>query len=198
MIGYVNRAAFKLLEDETRRRIVFMLRDEVLTVKEISNRLDLTPQNIYHHMNKLEDEELVKLSYERRDGHIIESYYTTTADTFIHTDDRIEQRPVQSYIDVLNGLNELGLDLEVNMKNALALSKFHDRYVHSIKNPHEEMNICDLCSFSGFFVKYGPLNPVLLNRVFMYAGLLEMDDSAFNEYLDRIREIRYFLQSIKK
>ncbi|MCK4399736.1 ArsR family transcriptional regulator, partial [Candidatus Bathyarchaeota archaeon] len=35
----ITRDAFKLLEDETRRRIVFMLRDEVLTVKDIARRL---------------------------------------------------------------------------------------------------------------------------------------------------------------
>lgn len=61
-IKKINRQAFKLLEDETRRRIVFMLRDESLNVKEIARRLDLTLQNIYHHVNKLQDAEIIELN----------------------------------------------------------------------------------------------------------------------------------------
>ena len=66
----ITRKGFKLLEDETRRKIVFMLRDESLNVKEIAKRLQLTPQNIYHHVNKLQDEEIIQLNYEQRNGHL--------------------------------------------------------------------------------------------------------------------------------
>lgn len=194
----ITRDAFKLLEDETRRRIVFMLRDEVLTVKDISRRLSLTPQNIYHHMNRLQDAGIVRLSYERRDGHIIESFYSTSADNFVYSEDRIPESTVRSYMDILNGLNELGHGLDASLDTASQLEELYTEYLRGASSDVPRDDVCEVCSFSGLFMKFGPMNNVLLNRVLHMAALLEMTDEEFGAHLDRLGEVRRLLKSIKK
>jgi len=131
----ITEEAFRLLGDETRRRIIFLLRDDYLTVKEMASELGLTPQNIYHHIRKLQDAGLVRVVEERRAGHLVESIYTVTADTFVYNEDRIGERGLQSSIDVLNGLNELGIGVEVSEENAVRLSDLHSRRMMMLDSP---------------------------------------------------------------
>ncbi|HUV34613.1 MAG TPA: metalloregulator ArsR/SmtB family transcription factor [Candidatus Desulfaltia sp.] len=196
MIHTISREAFKLLEDETRRRIVFMIRDSPLTVKEIAGHLSLTPQNIYHHMNKLQDAGVVELSYERRNGHIIESYYSVSADTFIYSDDRIDEKPVNRFMNILFGLREMGVPVQPGKDNASRLEELDSAYQGALMDPSNRYEVCETCSFSGFFMKFGPMNPLQLNRILWYANLIRMSDSEYREYLDRIGELRGFLRSI--
>jgi DNA-binding transcriptional ArsR family regulator len=195
LVHEISREAFKLMEDETRRRIVFMLRDEPLSVKQISERLDLTPQNIYHHMNKLQDADIVELNYERKKGHLIESYYTTTAENFIFSEDKIPELPTQSFVDILNGLNELGFHVDVSLENAGMLEELHSEYSDTVEIENQLPDLCRMCSFSGFFMKFGPMNPYLLNRLYMYASLIKMSDSEFQGSMEKLRKIRNFLKS---
>jgi DNA-binding transcriptional ArsR family regulator len=55
---------FKLLADDTRRRIVFLLRAKEMTVSQIASTLEVTPQAIYHHIKKLQKADLVKVTRE--------------------------------------------------------------------------------------------------------------------------------------
>ena len=193
----IEREAFKLFEDATRRQIVSMLRDEALTVKDIALRLRLTPQNIYHHMNKLQDAGIVGLSYERRNGHIIESYYSTSSDNFVYSEDRIPEHTTQSYMDVLNGLNELGHGLDVSLNAASRLMELYTEYIGGAISDVPRDDVCGVCSFSGFFMKFGPMNNVLLNRVLHMAALIEMTDEEFADHLEKLAEVRGYLKSIK-
>ena len=193
----ISEEAFRLLGDETRRRIVFLLRDSELTVKEISARLDMTTQNIYHHIGKLLGAGLVRVVEERRSGHLIESFYTVTADTFIYNEDRIGERGVQSSFDVLNGLNELGGRVEVSEENAVRLAQMHERRARMLDAPSVENDMCTYCSFSGYFMKFGPMNPMLLSRILRYANLMNMTDEEFEESLQLTRRLREFLNTIK-
>ncbi len=194
----ISEEAFRLLGDETRRRIIFLLRENELTVREIASELDLTPQNIYHHMRRLQEAGLVGVTEERRAGHLIESYYTATADTFIYNDDRMEERGLQSSIDVLNGLNEMGVGVDVSEENAERLSELQEGRARGVGAPSVANGICTYCSFSGYFMKFGPMNPLLLSRIIQYARMLEMTDGEFEEALDQTRRLRGFLLSIKK
>jgi len=196
MIHAISRDAFKLLEDETRRRVVFMLRDSPMTVKEIADRLRLTPQNIYHHMNRLQDAGVVELSYERRNGHMIESYYSVPADTFIYSDDVIEEKPVNRFMNVLFGLKEMGVPVEPVKESALRLEELDRRYQSTLSSPSNRYEVCETCSFSGFFMKLGPMNPLQLNKILWYGNLIRMSDEEFQGYLESIGEIRGYLRSI--
>jgi DNA-binding transcriptional ArsR family regulator len=75
-------AAFELLADPTRRRIVHLLKARELTVGQIAEQLSKTPQNIYHHMRKLLDGELVEVAREARVENFVEKYYRATAEIF--------------------------------------------------------------------------------------------------------------------
>jgi len=194
----ITEEAFRLLGDETRRRIIFLLRDDELTVKEIASELGLTPQNIYHHIGKLQGSGLVRVVEERRAGHLMESVYTVTADTFVYNEDRIGERGLQSSIDVLNGLNELGIEVEVSEENAVRLSDLHSRRMNMLDSPPVENDACTFCSFSGYFMKFGPLNPMLLSRILQYANLVNMSEEEFEESLRLTRELRGFLLSMKR
>jgi len=194
----ISEEAFKLLGDETRRKIIFLLRDNEVTVKEISSELNLTTQNIYHHIRKLQDAGLVQVIDEKRAGHLIESYYTVTADTFIYNKDRMEERGIQSSIDILNGLNELGIQVEVGEENAERLSRLHERRTRMLDAPSVENDMCTFCSFSGYFMKFGPMNPMLLSRILQYANLINMTDEEFEESLQLTKQLRTFLLSIEK
>ncbi|MFP3950676.1 MAG: ArsR/SmtB family transcription factor [Candidatus Bathyarchaeia archaeon] len=196
LLKTIDRDGFKLLEDETRRDILFLLRERELTVKEIAKELDLTSQNIYHHIRKLTDAGLVKTSKERRRGHLIESYYTVTADTFIYHEDEMEEKPIQSFIDVLNGLNELGVMVDVSEERAKRLSLLHKERLKLLNIPSTVHDICSSCSFSGFFLKYGPLNPILLSRILQYYSLINMDDEEFETSLELTKKLRSYLLKI--
>ena len=197
LLRTITEEAFALLGDETRRRIVFLLRDSELTVKEIASELGLTAQNIYHHIGRLRDAGLVRVIDERMAGHLLERYYTVTADTFIYNEDRMEENDYQSSFDVLNGLNELGVGVEVSEENAERLSRLHELSTRAPGAPSVENGICTYCSFSGYFMKFGPMNPMLLSRILQYARLIGMSDEEFEASLELIRETREFLSSIR-
>ena len=190
----ITREGFKLLEDETRRRIVFMLRDESLNVKEIARRLQLTPQNIYHHVNRLQDEEIIQLNYEQRNGHLVESYYSVPADTFIYSDDKITESGTRRYMDILFGLQELGVEIKPSLETAVLLEETQEDYQDSLMDPENRYEFCEQCSYSGFFMKYGPMNPLLLNRIYWYANLIRMNDKEFMESIEKMKKLRSFLR----
>ena len=56
--------AFELMADDTRRRVVYLLRAKEMTVGQIHHELQLTPQAIYHHIRKLLDAGLVEVAKE--------------------------------------------------------------------------------------------------------------------------------------
>ncbi len=193
-VKQITREAFKLLEDETRRRIVFMLRDETLSVKEIAMRLELTPQNIYHHMNKLQDAGIIQLNYEQRNGHLVESYYSVPADTYLYSDDRITESNTRRYMDILFGLQELGLGIKPSLETAVQLEETQEDYQDSLNDPENRYELCEQCSYSGFFMKFGPMNPLLLNRIYWYANLIRMNDTEFEQSIEKMRKLRGFLK----
>ncbi len=78
----VDPEAFKVLADESRRKILFLLRAKEMTVSQIAHELNLTPQTVYHHIKKLVGGDMVEVSREVRVDHLIESYYQATAEVF--------------------------------------------------------------------------------------------------------------------
>ena len=196
LIHPLEEESFKLLEDETRRRIIFLLRENELTAREIASKLELTTQNIYHHLKKLQAGGIVGVSVERLRGHLMERFYITTADTFFYTEDRIEENQIQSFNDVLYGLNEMGVNVDVEEYMAQELSDLHERRRRLMDVRGESHDLCSSCSFSGYFMKFGPMNPLLLNRILEYYGMITMTEEEFDEYIDQTRELRRFLLSI--
>jgi DNA-binding transcriptional ArsR family regulator len=115
--------AFQLLADETRRKILYLLRVKEMTVSQLAKELNLTPQALYHHINKLLKGEMVEVVREERIGHLIESYYRATAENFLLTHGKISSQTFrdrklaeEQVTTVLNALKRLGFKLEFDEK----------------------------------------------------------------------------------
>jgi DNA-binding transcriptional ArsR family regulator len=198
LLKIIDKATFTLLEDRTRRDILQLLRDEELTVKEIAKRLEMTPQNIYHHLKRMAEAGLVSEIKENWSGHLIESYYTATADTYIYYEDEIPSSDIHECIEVLNGLKELGGGVQVTEENAEKLAELSEKREKILNTSGASNGICGACSFSGYFMKLGPMNPMLVGRVLQLKSVISMSDEEFEETLRITRELRNFLISIKE
>src|SRR3989442_1928926 len=104
------------MADDTRRRVVYLLRAKEMTVGQIHHELQLTPQAIYHHIRKLLDAGLVEVAKEERVGHFIETYYRATAEVFefIHGEGGSERYAEKRTRDALQAMNQLGINANVN------------------------------------------------------------------------------------
>ena len=193
----VKPKALNLLVDETRRKIMSLLRDKELNVCTIADELNMTPQTIYHHIKKLENAGLVHVTREKRCGHLIESYYQATAENFICCNEKPKGEPLkEDFMDVLTELNKMGFKMKVNKENASKLAEVQRRQMKftKLRSPVDEM--CMKCGATGFFLKFGPIDPLKLDRVYHYANLIMMSDEEYKESLKLNREMRQLLHSI--
>jgi len=82
---FKDAKAFELAADSTRRRMIHLLRARVLSVSQIADELEMTPQAIYHHVRKMLDAGLIEVAKEERVDHFIETYYQASAEIFHFT-----------------------------------------------------------------------------------------------------------------
>jgi DNA-binding transcriptional ArsR family regulator len=107
--------AVQLVADETRRKIIFLLRVREMNVSQIATELNLTPQAVYHHIRRLVNCKLVEVVREERIGHLIESYYMSTAELFTFNIGSLSENSkllTEQMQTILTGLKRLGFDLE--------------------------------------------------------------------------------------
>lgn len=193
----VKSEACKLLGGETQRKIIDLLRVRELAVCKIAKELNMTPQAIYHHIKKLENAGLVHVTREERCGHLIESYYRTTAENFICSTEELKGEPLkEDLMDILNGLNKIGFKVEVNEEKVSKLAEIQARR-RKFKKLHSPVpDICMKCGSTDFFLKFGPMDPVKLDYIYGYADLIMMTDEEYEEKVKSDREFRQFLLSI--
>ncbi len=72
----------KMILEDTRRRILHLLREKEMTISQLSEILGKTPQTIYHHIEKLKEAGLVEVKRTEMKGNLVEKYYGRTADAF--------------------------------------------------------------------------------------------------------------------
>jgi DNA-binding transcriptional ArsR family regulator len=72
----------QIMADPLRSQILEMFGEEPLTVKQVANRLGLTPNKLYYHVNLLEQHGLLRIVETRTVGNMIERLYRTVADRF--------------------------------------------------------------------------------------------------------------------
>lgn len=116
--------AYALLADETRRKMLYLLRVKEMTVGQIATELGVTSQAIYHHIKKLLKGKMIEVVREERVGHLIESYYKATAEDFLLSHGEIKPKSLhdrkhaeEQVTTVLNALNGLGFNLEFDEKD---------------------------------------------------------------------------------
>ncbi len=120
--------AYQLLADETRRKMLYLLRVKEMTVSQIASELGITSQAVYHHIKKLLAGKMVEVVKEERMGHLIESYYRATAEDFILSLGKVKSQSLhdkkvaqEQVTTVLNSLNKLGLKLRFDEKKIAQL-----------------------------------------------------------------------------
>jgi len=177
--------AFELLADETRRRMIFLLRAREQTVAQIAHDMGLTPQAIYHHIRKLEKAGMVEVSREERVGHLIESYYRATAELFqcFHGEGtKGQKRAAEKVKEALEGLNEVGVKVPADDETAASIVKTVKRMEKLEENPLRD-KIADS----------DDIDCVSKEIMMKFAFLLKMTDKQFEEYLELHRQIRSIL-----
>ncbi|HEX9240118.1 MAG TPA: winged helix-turn-helix domain-containing protein, partial [Candidatus Bathyarchaeia archaeon] len=177
--------AFELMADDTRRRVVYLLRAKEMTVGQIHHELQLTPQAIYHHIRKLLDAGLVEVAKEERVGHFIETYYRATAEVFefIQGEGGGEKYAEQRTRDALQAMNQLGINANVNDEIIAKMMKIAKQKDKLALTPEMEERIQALEGVD-FIGK---------QQIADYVNLLVMSDKQFEEWLNFERSRRNLL-----
>jgi DNA-binding transcriptional ArsR family regulator len=180
--------AFQLLADETRRRIIYLLRAKEMTVSQIAGELNLTPQAIYHHIRKLKDAGMVEVAREERVDHFIETYYRASAEIFnmSHGEGSSSAYAEEKAAESLMALSKIGLRVPSDPAVASRLVELEKRMEQIGEQEKLSEAIAGLDDVD-FFVKQG---------VAHLAKLLLMSDKDFTEYLSLIRDERKLLRSL--
>jgi DNA-binding transcriptional ArsR family regulator len=180
--------AFQLLGDETRRRVIYLLRAKEMTVSQIAGELNLTPQAIYHHIRKLRDAGMVEVAREERVDHFIETYYRASAEIFnmSHGEGSSQRFAEEKAAESIKALSKIGLKVREDPTAAARLVELEKRMEEIGQEGKWSETIASLPDVD-FFVKQG---------VGHLAKLLTMSEKDFTEYLNLIKEERKLLRSL--
>ncbi len=181
-------AAFELLADETRRRIIYLLRAKEMTVAQIAEELKLTPQAIYHHIRKLKDADMVEVAREERIGHFIETYYQATAEMFnlAHGESGSTKVLEEETREALGALPKLGIEAEVDAETVSKVVTL----IREMKEPDSQ---------SPWTEKVNELTDVSYlgkQQLLEFLYLVNISDREFETFLKSYRDLRKTLRSI--
>ncbi len=179
--------AFELMADNTRRRVIYLLRAKEMTVSQIAAELQKTPQAIYHHIRKLLDAGLVEVAKEERVDHFIETYYRASAEVFefIHGEGGSEKYGERRTREALQALKQLGIDARTDDEIIERLLKISKQMNELALTPELEERIQNLEGLDFIGKKH----------VADYLNLLTMSDKQFEEWLNFERTRRNLLKS---
>lgn len=181
--------AFELLADGTRRNIIYLLRVKEMTVSQIAADMGLTAQAIYHHIRKMKAAGMVDVAREVRVGHFIETYYRSSAETFMfsHGEAGKKQTTEEMSKAALEGLVKLGLIASVPDKETVVrLAKIITKMDSCCKKGDWSDKIGEMPDV-GYFVRQ-----VMTD----YAHLLNEEDEQFEQSIKLERELREVLRSL--
>jgi DNA-binding transcriptional ArsR family regulator len=185
---YINDPeAFELVADETRRRIIHLLRAREMTVSQIADALDKTPPAIYHQIRKLVQGGFVEASREERVGHFVETYYRATAEIFefIHGGGTEEYERSKAAAS-LKALASLGLGMTSFDKQMISRILELQKEMGTIgRRPELEERIAHL----------EDIDIIAKQEVYKFAQLATMSDKQFEESIELQRKLRRLLRS---
>ncbi len=190
--------AFQLLADESRRKMLYLLRVKDMTVNQLAAELRLTPQAVYHHVKKLLKGKMIEVAKEERVGHLIESYYRATAEDFLFTTGKMKAKSVRDKAIVKDQISavfrfykKLGLDIEYDDSK---ISKLVDLWVGLQKD-------CESCTSPELQDEiWGTDDLSLLEKTMAgeISSILLMTEEEFARNEKSRRGLRAFLRSLVK
>ena len=178
---------YQVLADETRRRMIYLLRAKEMTVSQIADELDLTPQAIYHNIRKLKESTMVEVAREERVDHFIETYYRASAEIFYleHGESEAKEMAEKRTKEALEGLSRIGMKVRTDPEAVAKVVEIQRREEH-------------LGMGSDLTDKIAGLEDIdfLTRQSLAYlAKMLKMTDAEFNGSLKLQRELRKVLQT---
>jgi DNA-binding transcriptional ArsR family regulator len=183
--------AFKILADDTRKKMIFLLRAKEMTVSQIADQLNLTPQTVYHHIKRLVEAGMVEVTREVRVDHLIESYYMATAEVFHLTVGKTSggKETLNEMIPVaLNALKRLGFNITYTDKDVAQLAEL----------TMERAECCGAKEYEEAISKLEDVDLFTKEDVQEYAALLSMSDKQLEEQDEIDRKFRELLRSLVK
>jgi DNA-binding transcriptional ArsR family regulator len=182
--------AFKIFADETRRKIVFLLRAKEMTVSQIADELDLTPQTVYHHIKKLVEAGMVEVTREVRVDHLIESYYMATAEVFHFTvgkTSRGKETLTEMVTDALEGLKRIGFKITYDEEDVAKLAEL----------TMERGECCSAKEYEEAVSKLEDVDLFTKEDIQEYAAVLSMSDKQLKQQDEIDRKFRKLLRSLQ-
>ncbi len=188
--------AFQLLADDTRRKIIYLLRVKEMTAGQLAAELNLTPQAVYHHVKKLLKGGLVEITREERCGHLIESHYRATAELFSLSHGKTSAQRLRSknvlkeqMITALNALKKLGFKLQ-----------YDDDKISQLVDAENELEECcaETIKLEKAIYEMEDLDLFAKKKVASLAKILSMSEKEFDKQDESRKKFRELLTSIVK
>ncbi len=179
--------AFQLLADDTRRRIIYLLRAKEMTVAEIAEELKLTPQAIYHHIRKLKEADMVEVAREERVDHFIETYYQATAEMFnlAHGESMSSKVMEEEVREAIAALEKLGIKAKINPD---VVTKVVD-LMKQMKQPDATSPWTEKVN------ELADVNYFTKQELLEFTYLMTVSDKEFENFLKCYRDLRKTLRS---
>jgi DNA-binding transcriptional ArsR family regulator len=180
--------AWELMADDTRRRVVYLLRAKEMTVSQIAEQLQKTPQAIYHHIRKLLEKGLVEVGREERVDHFIETYYRAAAEVFefVHGECESKGYEEQRMRDSLQALGQVGVSAHVDEQTVSKMVELSHKMNELALKPTLEEKIS----------KLETIDFVGKQEVAKFVNLLSMSDKQYADWLNLQKEFRELLKSV--
>ena len=189
-------SAFQLLADETRRKIVYLLRAKEMTVGKIAVELKLTPQTVYHHIKKLLKGDFVEVTREERCGHLIESYYRASAEMFSFSHGKTTAHSLHNKqlikdqtITALKALKTIGFNLE-----------YDEDKISQLVDAQCSLEECceDSDKLEQSIYEMNDLDLLTKKSAVSFAKTLTMSEEEFNKEHEKRRKFRQLLGALIK
>lgn len=179
--------AFQLLADETRRRVIYLLRAKEMTVAQIAEKLKLTPQAIYHHIRKLKDADMIEVAREERVDHFIETYYRATAEMFnlAHGESASAKVMEEEVREALDALGELGFQAKIEPSVVTQVVQI----MKGLKGPESESPWTERIN------QLEGVDPFAKQELLEYVYLITIADKEFEQFIRSYRDLRKTLRS---
>jgi DNA-binding transcriptional ArsR family regulator len=173
--------AFELLGDETRRRIIYLLRANEMTVSQLAASLHLTTQAVYHQIKKLQELGLIVVAREERVEHFIETYYRASAEVFeFRHGETGGSEEVKRLREALDALAKVGVEVRMDEKAVEKLAEL-DGEMGKVGLPKELEERISGIDDVGFFTK---------SKMSELAQMALMSDKQFDKLISSWEEFR--------
>jgi DNA-binding transcriptional ArsR family regulator len=178
--------AFELLADETRRRIIYLLRAKEMTVSQIAADTHLTTQAVYHQIKKLKDVGLIEVAREERVDHFIETYYRAAAEVFeFHHGEAGGEGAAKHFKEAIDALSRIGLMVSADEVAVKKIAQLHDEIEKIGLSPELEERVSQLDDVA-FFTK---------SKLYDLARLALMTDKQFDKLIEDWKSLRKLVAS---